>query len=68
MTKIVPLNLIFTDYLCNVVDDLGLHPSDAIKQILSLLQATPQTFGDVTKDKPQRMISAISTMRDIALQ
>lgn len=55
------------DYLTNVVEDLGLHPSDALTNILKLLQATPETYTDVSENMPQRLTSALASMRKLSL-
>ncbi|KAK3085428.1 hypothetical protein FSP39_003139 [Pinctada imbricata] len=55
------------DYLCNVLDDLGLHASDNLTNILDLLKVTPDDYADVAENKPQRLAHAISAMRNIEL-
>ncbi|XP_052083064.1 conserved oligomeric Golgi complex subunit 7-like [Mytilus californianus] len=55
------------DYLCNVLDDLGLRASDNIIHIEELLKATPDDYPDVSEQMPQRMAHAISSMRNIDL-
>jgi hypothetical protein len=55
------------DYLCNVLDDLGLHASDNIKSIEELLKASPDDYHDVSEQMPQRMSRAINNMRNIDL-
>ncbi|XP_060062709.1 conserved oligomeric Golgi complex subunit 7-like isoform X2 [Ylistrum balloti] len=55
------------DYLCNVLEDLGLHMSETLKNIDKLLKASPDDYHDVTENMPQRLAHAISGMRRIDL-
>ncbi|XP_056005871.1 conserved oligomeric Golgi complex subunit 7-like isoform X3 [Ostrea edulis] len=55
------------DYLCNVLDDLGLHASDTLKNIDTLLKAPQEDYLDIAESMPQRLSHAISTMRNIEL-
>ncbi|KAL5022639.1 hypothetical protein ScPMuIL_001794 [Solemya velum] len=55
------------DYLCNVLDDLGLHASESMKNIEELLKATGEEYGDVAEHMPQRLCHAIGGMRNIEL-
>ena len=56
-----------SDYLCNVLDDLGLEETETLKQINQLLKATPEMFSDLIETVPQRLAHAISSMRNIEL-
>ena len=56
-----------SDYLCNVLDDLGLQPTDILTHLTDLLKASPEDYSDVIEDKPQRLISAIANMRNIPI-
>lgn len=60
----VPLS---TDYLTNVLDDLGLQSSETLRNIDVLLKATPDTFTEAAEQMPQRVGHAISSMRSIDL-
>ncbi|ESO86524.1 hypothetical protein LOTGIDRAFT_194952 [Lottia gigantea] len=55
------------EYLLNVLDDLGLQPTDNISNINILLQATTEDFTDKAETMPQRLTHAISAMRHIEL-
>jgi len=55
------------DYLTNVVEDLGLHPSEILSNILKLLQATGDSYSDVSENMPQRLTSALASMRKLCL-
>ena len=55
------------DYLCNVLDDLGLTASDNRKNIEQLLKAPADNYHDIAEQMPQRMAHAISNMRNIDL-
>ncbi|XP_021349091.1 conserved oligomeric Golgi complex subunit 7-like [Mizuhopecten yessoensis] len=55
------------DYLCNVLDDLGLHMSETLKNIDTLLKTSTEDYHDVTENMPQRLAHAISSMRRIDL-
>lgn len=57
----------FSDYLCNVFDDLGIQATDTLKNIDLLLKATPDTFHDISENMPQRLAHAIGNMRHIEL-
>ena len=61
------LLLFFSDYLCNVLDDLGLEETETLKQIDELLKATADNYCDISEQMPQRLAHAISTMRSIEL-
>ena len=61
------LKLFFPDYLCNVLDDLGLEETETLKQIDELLKATQDTYSDISEHMPQRLAHAISSMRNIEL-
>jgi hypothetical protein len=55
------------DYLTNVLDDLGLEPSDTVTTMVSLLQASPELYNEMANKSPQRLASAIATMRCLKL-
>lgn len=55
------------DYLCNVLDDLGLIASENLKNIDTLLKASAEEYLDVAESMPQRLSHAISNMRNIEL-
>ena len=60
------LLLLITDYLCNVVDDLGLPATDTLTQTRQLLQTSADEFTDVAEDMPPRLTGAVATMRGIS--
>lgn len=53
------------DYLGNVLEDLGIHSSDTLSKIITLLKATPGEFPEMAEQMPQRLTHAISCMRNI---
>jgi hypothetical protein len=55
------------DYLSNVLDDLGLEPSETIKTLVSLLQASHEQYSELAEKAPQRLASAIATIRCLKL-
>ena len=57
----------FSDYMCNVLDDLGLQPSESLKQIIDLLKANEAEYSDISDNMPQRFASAIANMRSLTL-
>ena len=56
-----------SDYLVNVLDDLGLQSSDNVKEIVTLLQTSQEEYSDVSEKLPQRVVSAIASMRSLQL-
>ena len=57
----------FPDYLCNVLDDLDLPPSESLATITELIKASPDDYADMIEDKPQRLVSAVASMRNIPI-
>ncbi|XP_062594246.1 conserved oligomeric Golgi complex subunit 7-like isoform X1 [Saccostrea cucullata] len=55
------------DYLCNVLDDLGLYASETLRNIDTLLKAPQEEYLDTAESMPQRLSHAISSMRNIEL-
>ncbi|XP_052816204.1 conserved oligomeric Golgi complex subunit 7-like isoform X2 [Mya arenaria] len=53
------------DYLCNVLEDLGIVATEMLRHMQQLLRATPDTFHDLADNMPQRLAHAISNMRHI---
>ncbi|KAK3584557.1 hypothetical protein CHS0354_030563 [Potamilus streckersoni] len=53
------------DYLCNVLDDLGLSESESLKNIGLLLKTSPEDYHDVAEHMPQRFANAVRSMRKI---
>ena len=53
--------------MCNVLDDLGLQPSESLKQIIDLLKASEAEYSDISDNMPQRFASAIANMRSLTL-
>ncbi|XP_014785708.1 conserved oligomeric Golgi complex subunit 7 isoform X1 [Octopus bimaculoides] len=54
------------DYLCNVLDDLGLS-AEQMHDIKQLLKAEPDEFRPLASRMPQRLANVISQMRNIEL-
>ncbi|CAG5116805.1 unnamed protein product, partial [Candidula unifasciata] len=55
------------DYLCNVLEDLGLKASETLTHIHILLQAKPDQFSDTAELLPQRVSHTVGNMRNIPL-
>ncbi|KAH9519601.1 Golgi transport complex subunit 7 [Bulinus truncatus] len=53
------------DYLCNVLEDLGLKASETLTHIHTLLQAKPNQFVDTAELMPQRISHTVANMRGI---
>ncbi|NWI70809.1 COG7 protein, partial [Todus mexicanus] len=53
------------DYLINVMDALGLQPSRALQNIVTLLKAKPEDYRQAAKSVPRRMASSIAAMRGL---
>ncbi|XP_077406986.1 conserved oligomeric Golgi complex subunit 7 [Vanacampus margaritifer] len=53
------------DYLSNVMDALGLQPSRALQQIVSLLRAKPEDYRQTAKQLPRRLVATIAALRSI---
>lgn len=53
------------DYLCNVLEDLGLQASSNLAHIHTLLQASPDHYADTAELLPQRLSHTVATIRDI---
>ncbi|XP_030837480.1 conserved oligomeric Golgi complex subunit 7 [Strongylocentrotus purpuratus] len=51
------------DYLCNVVDALGIHPSPNLKHIEELLKMPLSQYGEVKGVIPDRLMHAVASMR-----
>jgi len=41
---------LLSDYLINVLDDLGLTPIDKLQSIVALLKASPENFIEVSRN------------------
>ena len=57
---------LFSDYLCNVLDDLGLS-AEQMGDLKMLLKAKPNEMREVAERMPQRLTHAVSRMRNIEL-
>ncbi|XP_059142129.1 conserved oligomeric Golgi complex subunit 7-like [Physella acuta] len=53
------------EYLCNVLEDLGLRSSDTLSHIHTLLQVKPEQFADTAELLPQRVSHTVGSMRGI---
>jgi hypothetical protein len=53
------------DYLCNVLEDLGLKASETMTHIQTLLQVKPEEFPDTAELLPQRVSHTIGNLRGI---
>ena len=56
-----------SEYLSNVMDDLGLQPSDSLNNITQLLRCKEDNYSDESENMPQRLSSAIASMRRLEL-
>ncbi|XP_041482343.1 conserved oligomeric Golgi complex subunit 7-like isoform X2 [Lytechinus variegatus] len=54
------------DYLCNVVDALGIHPSKNLKHIEELLKLPLSQYGEKKGMIPDRLMHAVASMRSQA--
>lgn len=54
------------EYLCNVLDDLGLKPgdNDGLQIVLSLLSVSRDHYAIVSHGRPAHLVNAIRRMRD----
>ena len=50
-----------------MLDDLGLHATDTLKNIDELLKAPVGNFSEIAEHMPQRLAHALSSMRNIEL-
>ncbi|XP_042294025.1 conserved oligomeric Golgi complex subunit 7 isoform X2 [Sceloporus undulatus] len=53
------------DYLANVMDALGLQPSKALQNTVTLLKTKPEDYKQVSKNFPRRLASIIAAMRGL---
>ena len=56
-----------TEYLLNVLDDLGLEPTDNIRTLLGLLHAPPDQYSELAEQAPQRLAGAVAALRRLKL-
>lgn len=57
-------NQLITDigYLCDVLDDLGLSPSENLCNLLLLLKASSQDYSKTAQGKPEYLVKTIKVM------
>ncbi|XP_013416401.1 conserved oligomeric Golgi complex subunit 7 [Lingula anatina] len=53
------------DYLSNVLDDLGLQPSETVKNIETLLKCSKDNFDEESENMPRRLVSVLKGMRGL---
>ncbi|GAB6032203.1 Golgi transport complex subunit 7 [Chamberlinius hualienensis] len=53
------------EYLCNVLDDLDLHPTNDLLAISALLKAHPEEYASCSDGKPAHIVSAIRGLRNL---
>ena len=63
----VTLCVCVTEYLMNVLEDLGLEATDNIKTLVALLQTPPEQYSELAEQSPQRLASAIAALRCLKL-
>ncbi|CAH1263030.1 COG7 [Branchiostoma lanceolatum] len=51
------------DYVCNVLDALGVPANKDLKGVAALLQASSTEFDDVSKDCPPKVVNIVKAMR-----
>jgi len=60
--------LLILDYLTNVLEDLGLSPTDQLMEVLKLLKASPADFETLSEGGTPSVVAAIQAMRNIDIQ
>lgn len=60
-------NQLITDigYLCDVLDDLGLSPSENLCNLLLLLKASSQDYSKTAQGKPEYLVKTVKVMRKL---
>lgn len=55
------------EYLCNVLDDLGLKPADndSLQIVLNLLSVPQDQYAKTSQGKPGHLVSAVRRMRNL---
>ncbi|XP_018407840.1 PREDICTED: conserved oligomeric Golgi complex subunit 7 [Nanorana parkeri] len=53
------------DYLINVMDALGLHPTRTLQSIVTLIKTKPEEYRKAAKTLPRKLSSSIAAMRSI---
>ncbi|XP_072463361.1 conserved oligomeric Golgi complex subunit 7 isoform X1 [Notamacropus eugenii] len=53
------------DYLINVMDALGLQPSRALQNMVTLLKTKPEDYRQAAKGLPRRLASKVASMRNV---
>ncbi|XP_074052337.1 conserved oligomeric Golgi complex subunit 7 isoform X3 [Macrotis lagotis] len=53
------------DYLINVMDALGLQPSRALQNMVTLLKIKPEDYRQAAKGLPRRLASKVASMRNV---
>uniref|UniRef100_A0A8C5R8S2 Conserved oligomeric Golgi complex subunit 7 n=1 Tax=Leptobrachium leishanense TaxID=445787 RepID=A0A8C5R8S2_9ANUR len=53
------------DYLINVMDALGLQPTQTLRHIVNLLKAKPDEYRQMAKALPRKLSSSVASMRGI---
>lgn len=51
------------DYLINVMDALGLQPSQTLQNTVTLLKTKPEDYKQTARNFPRRLASKIAAMR-----
>jgi hypothetical protein len=55
----------FSDYLGNVLEDLGLSLSDHLQQVSTLLRLSPEEYQTKSSGCSPRLVAAVRQMRNI---
>ncbi|XP_067125689.1 conserved oligomeric Golgi complex subunit 7 [Centruroides vittatus] len=60
-------NQLITDigYVCDVLDDLGLSPSDNLGNLLLLLKASSRDYAKTAQGKPEHLVKTVKAMRKL---
>ena len=56
-----------SEYLMNVLDDLGLEATDNIKTLVALLQAGPEQYSELAEQSPRRLANTVAALRCLKL-
>jgi hypothetical protein len=63
--KITLIFSFFSDYLGNVLEDLGLSLSEHLQQVSTLLRLSPQEYQSKSSGCSPRLVAAVRQMRNI---
>lgn len=66
-TDLLPYTRTLSEYLCNVIDDMGLTVEDSIKALAKLLKMTPEELADkaAISGMPDRYVHLIKEAKGV---